>query len=95
MAYEMKPGSGSAFPVDSKKEDWHADYKGKIMLPDGKVHYLDISMKQTQAGQEYVFVKLGKETLAPGVAPTPQPKPLPRPDQKAAVFQDLDSDIPF
>ena len=95
MAYEMKPGMGSAFPSEDKKEDWHADYRGRIMLPDGKVHYLDVSMKQTKGGQEYVFVKLGKETLAPGVSPTPQPKPLPRADQQPAVFQDLDGDIPF
>ena len=95
MAYEMKPGMGSAFPSEDKKEDWHADYRGRIMLPDGKVHHLDVSMKQTKGGQEYVFVKLGKETLAPGVSPTPQPKPLPRADQQPAVFQDLDGDIPF
>jgi len=60
MAYEMKPGQGSAFKNKDKTEDWHPAYRGKVMLPDGSVHYLDITPKKTQAGEPWVAVKIGK-----------------------------------
>ena len=30
--YEQKDNDGAAFPVESKTEDWHDDYSGKIMV---------------------------------------------------------------
>lgn len=60
MAYEMKPGQGSAFKNKDKTEDWHPAYRGKVMLPNGDVHYLDITPKKTQAGEAWVSVKIGK-----------------------------------
>ena len=51
MAYDMKPGQGSAFPNEKKVEDWHADFRGKLMLPDGKTHWVDITNKKDQGWQ--------------------------------------------
>jgi hypothetical protein len=34
MAYNHKPNYGSAFANKDKREDWHADFRGDIMLPD-------------------------------------------------------------
>lgn len=60
MAYEMKAGYGSAFTNDQKKEDWHADLRGKIMLPDGAVHFLDLYKKQDKNGKDWFSVRVGK-----------------------------------
>jgi hypothetical protein len=90
MAYEMKPGQGSAFPNESKTEDWHADFRGRLMLPDGKIHWVDVSNKTAKDGRKYVSLKVGKECQ-----PSGQPvysaahKPFP------ADNTGLDSDIPF
>ena len=59
--YEQKPGQGSAFANKDKTEDWHAPFRGKVMLPDGSLHYLDIWNKKTQAGDTWVSVKIGKQ----------------------------------
>ena len=59
MAYEHKPGQGSAFVNKEKKEDWHADFKGDVMLPDGALHWLEVTPKTTQAGEVFYKVKIG------------------------------------
>jgi hypothetical protein len=59
MAYDMKPGQGSAFPNEKKVEDWHADFRGKLMLPDGKTHWVDITNKKTKDGKPWVSIKIG------------------------------------
>ena len=89
MAYEMKAGQGSAFPNESKTEDWHADYRGRIMLPDGKTHWIDVSMKTSKDGKKYVALKVGKEVQA--LQPVYSAAHKPFTDQR----QGLDSDIPF
>jgi hypothetical protein len=68
MAYEMKPGEGSAF-LNEKKEDWHADFRGKVVLPDGKVCYLDVYKKTDRNGNPFVRMKIGKEVQGRGEAP--------------------------
>jgi hypothetical protein len=99
MAYEMKPGQGSAFPNEKKTEDWHADFRGKVMLPDGKTHWLDITNKKTKDGKAYVTVKIGNQTQQQGEAYSAAHKPFPDQDNhnkaKANGFVDLDEDIPF
>lgn len=64
MAWEHKPNSGSAFINRDKKEDWHAEYRGDIMLPDGTLHYLDVSPGTTKAGDVYYKVKIGAVKVA-------------------------------
>lgn len=90
MAYEMKPGSGSAFKNDKKTEDWHPAYRGKVMLPDGSVHWLDISPKKTKAGDTWIAVKVGNQIEAAA-------KPLSAHNAaKANAFvSEPDDDIPF
>ena len=90
MAYEMKPGQGSAFKNDKKTEDWHPPYKGKVMLPDGSVHWLDVSPKKTQAGDTWVSIKIGKQIEAAA-------KPVSDHSQaKANAFvSEPSDDIPF
>lgn len=89
MAYEMKPGQGSAFPNEAKTEDWHADFRGRVMLPDGKTHWIDVSNKVAKDGRKYVSLKIGKEcqTQQPVYSAAHKPFPTDR--------TGLDSDIPF
>jgi lambda repressor-like predicted transcriptional regulator len=91
MAYEMRPGQGSAFKNDKKTEDWHPAYKGKVMLPDGSTHWLDITPKKTKAGETWVAIKIGNQVSPPAMAPVTDHS-----HAKANAFvADADSDIPF
>jgi len=58
--FELRPGQGSAFKNKDKTEDWHADYKGELLLPDGTLHWIDIQPGKTRAGEWYFKIKLGK-----------------------------------
>jgi len=89
MAYEHKPGNGSAFANKEKKEDWHADFRGDVMLHDGSIHYLDVKPAVTQAGETYYRVKIGGVKVAKGAAPMSGHN-----QAKANGYQN-DSDIPF
>lgn len=64
MAYEMKPGQGSAWPNENRTEDWHAPFRGKVMLPNGAVHYLDLYEKESN-GKKWFSVKVGKPLAPP------------------------------
>jgi hypothetical protein len=89
--YEMRPGQGSAFKNDKKTEDWHPAYKGKVMLPDGSLHWLDITPKKTKAGDTWISVKIGNQLQ--GAA-----RPMDSHNQaKGNGYQPQpdDSDIPF
>lgn len=57
--YEKKPGQGSAFANREKKEDWHPDFKGDVLLPDGTLHWLDVTPATTKAGEPYFKIKIG------------------------------------
>ena len=91
MAYEMRPGQGSAFKNDKKTEDWHPAYKGKVMLPDGSTHWLDITPKKTKAGETWVAIKIGNQVSPPAMAPVTEHNAA----KANAYVADADSDIPF
>lgn len=83
MAYELKPGQGSAFVNKFKTEDWHAPYRGEVVLPDGTLCYLDIKPGKTQAGEHWFSIKIGKSKPPKAAAPV------------APAMVAEDSDIPF
>lgn len=58
--FEKRPGQGSAFKNNNKDEDWQADYKGEIRLPDGTMHYIDVQPGKTKAGEWWFKLKIGK-----------------------------------
>ena len=100
MAYEMKPGQGSAFPNDKKTPDKPAspDFKGRVMLPNGETRWLSVWNKKTAAGQDWISFSIGELVQSQG-APvysaahqtfvrTPSPSAPSRLD-------DPDGDIPF
>lgn len=82
--YEQKPGKGAAFPNDKKVEDWHADYKGRVCLPDGSMHWLDVTIKTAASGMQYAAVTIGNP-CEPSVAVDHGPKR--HPDGHRSGFQ--------
>ena len=48
--YEQKDNDGAAFPVESKTEDWHDDYSGKIMV-EGSMYWLGVRNMESKAGK--------------------------------------------
>tara|TARA_R110000868_G_scaffold221190_1_gene472720 strand:+ start:346 stop:657 length:312 start_codon:yes stop_codon:yes gene_type:complete len=103
MAYELRAGQGSAFVNNDRKEEWMWPYKGDILLPDGKRHFLDVKPTKTSAGEWMFHIKIGKEKQpkqqtdnnfeqnnAPVATVTkPVVKPVVNP------LMDNDDDIPF
>jgi hypothetical protein len=61
MAYEMRAGQGSLFKNDKKTTDKHPGYKGKLMLPDGRVHYVSMWVKKTAAGEPWFSLSMGEQ----------------------------------
>lgn len=94
MAWENKPNYGSAFKNKDKSEDWHAEFRGDVMLPDGTLHWLDVNPAVTRAGEPYYKIKIGKIKQAAGAAPA-----LSEHNQaKSNAYQpqpSMDEDIPF
>jgi hypothetical protein len=94
--YVPKPGYGSAFKNDKKTEDWHGDFKGKVMLPDGNEHYVDIYNANTKDGQPYFKMKIGKPVANQPGQYSAAHQPFPAKQKPAASgFDDVDSDVPF
>lgn len=102
--FELRPGQGSAFKNKDKTEDWHADYKGELLLPDGTLHWIDVQPGKTRAGEWYFKIKLGKpkqprqtgqqqgmvlDQAKPFAAPAAKPSPA------ANAVADMDDDLPF
>lgn len=92
--WESRPNHGAAFINREKKEDWHAEFRGDVMLPDGTLHYLDVRPATTRTGDPYYKIKIGavktpkatdahNEAKSNGYQPQPQPQP------------DTDDVIPF
>jgi hypothetical protein len=105
--FELRPGQGSAFKNKDKTEDWHADYKGELLLPDGTLHWIDVQPGKTRAGEWYFKIKLGKpkqpketgkqqgmvlDSAKPFAAPA---APIAKPTPAANAVAAMDDDIPF
>lgn len=95
MAYEMRPGQGSAWPNEGKTTDKHPDYKGRVCLPNGETRWVSVWNKTTAAGQPYISFAVGDVCQQQG-----QPVYSAAHDRaKANGYQPqpggLDDDVPF
>jgi hypothetical protein len=93
--YEPKPGEGSVFVNDRKEEDWHADWRGRILLPDGTTHWLDVYDNISKNGVAYRRVRIGaavQSSTSNTSAPVQHRKPADTPVENIAEFED---DLPF
>lgn len=95
MAWEHKPGGGSAFRNKEKTEDWHAEFRGDVLLPDGNLHWLDVSPATTKSGETYYKVKIGKVKQPAGAAPAPSEHSQAKSNGYQPQRSEMDQDIPF
>ena len=59
MSYEQRPGSGSLFRNEFKKEGENTpDYRGKIADLNGVEHNIAGWVKQTKTGKPFLSLKL-------------------------------------
>ena len=90
--YQPKPGTGSVFKNDNKTEDWHADWRGKILMPDGTEHYLDVYDNVSKSGQEYRRVRIGRAVANQNMQ---APVQNTQPENQAGSMQNVEDDLPF
>ena len=58
QTYEQKDNDGAAFEAEKpKKEDWHDDWSGKIMV-DGNMYWLGVRNMESKAGKPYLKLKV-------------------------------------
>jgi len=57
MEYEQKDNEGSAFAAKEKKEDWHDDWSGKIMV-DGSMYWIGWTDRVAASGKEWKKIKV-------------------------------------
>jgi len=86
--YEMRPNSGALF----KNKDMRPDKKdpnlaGKIMLPDGTLHWFKGWTKTTQAGEKWISCQIGDRCKEQPMASSVPPL--------GVAAADNDDDIPF
>lgn len=53
MAYEQKPGTGSALKNTRKQDDRHADYAGTYKDANGNDHWFNLWVKKDKNGNDY------------------------------------------
>lgn len=58
--YQQRPGQGSLFRNDKKTSDKHPSLKGKVMLPDGSLHWVSAWTKETSAGEKWISLQIGE-----------------------------------
>lgn len=89
--YEVKPGQGSVWPNDRKTEDWHADWRGKILLPDGSEHYIDV-WDNEKGGKTWRGIKIGNPVADSGSRTS---VPVSNKDASSESLNELEDDLPF
>lgn len=105
MAYEYRPNGGSLFRnTDMRPDKKDPDLTGKIMLPDGQLHWFKGWKKQTAAGDEWISVQIGNQVQGQAAQSQSAVPPLDAHSrakgngyqpQPAPSLTELDDDIPF
>lgn len=84
MAYEMKPGTGSAFINDSGQGK--AAFSGSFKLLDGTEYWISLYNNKTKAGKDYFGITVKQK----GYRPATQDE-VPAKD----ISKTVDDEIPF
>jgi len=93
--YQAKPGSGSVFKNDRKEQDWHADWRGKILMPDGTEHYLDVYDNVSKSGVEYRTVRIGNPVANKGGQAPVRNSQSTNQAVSSDQLNELEDDLPF
>ena len=76
---------------DRKDEDWHADWRGKILLPDGSEHYIDV-WDNEKNGKTWRGIKIGNPVAG---ANTGTQAPVQNTNTASESLNELEDDLPF
>ena len=93
--YQAKPGTGSVFKNDRKEQDWHADWRGKILMPDGTEHYLDVYDNVSKSGVEYRTVRIGNPVANQNMRASVQNTQSTNQAVSSDQLNELEDDLPF
>jgi hypothetical protein len=90
---ELNENEGKLFINNNKTEDWHGDYTGQILLPDGTRCYINLWENTARtSGNRWYKVKVGKP-VKQATNSAPQ-APVQNTTQANNVVE-LEDDIPF
>ena len=102
MAYEYRPNGGSLFKNTEMRPDRKdPNLTGKIMLPDGTLHWFKGWTKETGAGEKWISVQIGdrcqvqQQTAPASVPPLDAHNAAKANGYKPPSLSELDDDIPF
>lgn len=93
--YKAQPGSGSVFKNDRKQEDWHADWRGKVLLPDGTEHYIDVYDNVSKNGTEYRRIRIGNPVANTNQGQAPVRHSQPASQVSTDDLGAFEDDLPF
>ena len=96
MAFEQRPNDGSLF----RNKEMRADRKdpnltGKIMLPDGTLHWFKAWTKESAAGEKWLSCQIGDRCQQQPMASSVPPLGSQAAAKPNAFMASDDSDIPF
>ena len=95
---EKRDNSGALFKNDKKEKDSQPDLKGRVMLPDGTVHWLSAWTKQGASGK-WISLQIGDAVQQQGGGSNLPGNGVPPLDAhneaKGNGFVPDDDDIPF
>lgn len=90
---ELNENEGKLFVNNDKTEDWHGDYTGQILLPDGTRCYINLWQNVGKAsGNTWFKVKVGNPVKKS--ANTAPQAPVQN-NVQADNIMDLEDDMPF
>jgi|TARA_R110000803_G_scaffold166059_2_gene229424 hypothetical protein len=97
-AYVVKPGEGSVWPNDRKEEDWHADKRGKILMPDnvvaGAEYYID-SWDKNSNGKDWYRLKIGNPVAGSNTGTQTPVQNTNQASKPVENVTELEEDLPF
>jgi hypothetical protein len=90
---ELKDNEGKLFINNDKTEDWHGDYQGQVLLPDGTRHYINLYENVSQnSGNRWYKIKIGNPVKQ---SANTQPSAPVQNNVQADNVVDMEDDLPF
>jgi len=95
MAYERKPGDIAIFKNTNRQQDTHAEYSGKVLMPDGQEAYVDLWVKEGKSGKFFSGRVKFPEPKADSFRGGTSQGVARGGDRRPAFDEPLDDEIPF
>ena len=90
---ELNEREGKLFVNNDKTEDWHGDYTGQILLPDGTRCYINLWQNVGRnSGNTWFKVKVGNPVKS---SANTEPQAPVQNTQPAGQVMDIEDEMPF